>query len=121
MRRHIGRLATDEYAISAVSAEELMRGRLAVLARRANGEQRVHAYRKLVATIRLLQTMVIVDFDMACEQRFSALRQQKIRIGSRDLRIAATALVHDLTLVTRNTQDFAHVPGLRLEDWSVSA
>jgi tRNA(fMet)-specific endonuclease VapC len=38
-----------------------------------------------------------------------------------DLRIAATALVHDLTLVTRNTQDFARVPGLKTEDWSVSA
>jgi predicted nucleic acid-binding protein len=55
VRRHIGSLAPDEYAISAVSAEELMRGRLAVLARRGSGEQRVHAYRKLVATIRFLQ------------------------------------------------------------------
>jgi tRNA(fMet)-specific endonuclease VapC len=35
-----------------------------------------------------------------------------------DLRIAATALVHTLTLVTRNTKDFARVPGLRLADWS---
>lgn len=31
--------------------------------------------------------------------------------------IAATSLVHDLTLVTHNTQDFKNVPGLRLEDW----
>jgi tRNA(fMet)-specific endonuclease VapC len=34
-----------------------------------------------------------------------------------DLMIAATALVHDLTLVTHNTQDFVDVPGLRLVDW----
>jgi tRNA(fMet)-specific endonuclease VapC len=34
-----------------------------------------------------------------------------------DLLIACTALVHDLTLVTHNTQDFAQIPGLRLEDW----
>ena len=34
-----------------------------------------------------------------------------------DLMIAATALVHDLTLVTHNTQDFVNVRGLRIEDW----
>jgi tRNA(fMet)-specific endonuclease VapC len=55
---------------------------------------------------------------MACERKFTELRRQKIRIGTRDLRIAATALVHDLTLVTRNHKDFFRVPALRIEDWS---
>jgi tRNA(fMet)-specific endonuclease VapC len=31
--------------------------------------------------------------------------------------IAATAIVHDLILVTHNTRDFQNIPGLRLEDW----
>jgi tRNA(fMet)-specific endonuclease VapC len=56
---------------------------------------------------------------MACERKFNELRRQKIRIGTRDLRIAATALVHNLTLVTRNHKDFSRVPALRIEDWSV--
>ena len=34
-----------------------------------------------------------------------------------DLLIAATALVHDLTLVTHNVRDFANVPGLMVQDW----
>jgi tRNA(fMet)-specific endonuclease VapC len=34
-----------------------------------------------------------------------------------DLLIAVTALVHGLMLVTHNTQDFAHIPGLTLVDW----
>lgn len=34
-----------------------------------------------------------------------------------DRLIAATALVHDLTLVTINGADFRDVPGLRLEVW----
>lgn len=43
------------------------------------------------------------------------LRQQrKMRLG--DAVIAATALTHNLPLVTRNTQDFKHVTGLRLID-----
>ena len=34
-----------------------------------------------------------------------------------DLMIAAVAFVHDLTLVTHNTQHFADIAGVRLEDW----
>ena len=36
-----------------------------------------------------------------------------------DLLIASTALVHNLTVVTHNTQDHADIPGLNLEDWLV--
>lgn len=39
-------------------------------------------------------------------------------IGILDAQIAATALVHDLTVVTNNVREFARVPGLRVEDWS---
>ena len=42
------------------------------------------------------------------------LRQQGQLIPDLDLLIAATALAHDLTLVTRNRRHFERVPGLRL-------
>lgn len=38
-------------------------------------------------------------------------------IGTNDLRIAAIALVHDLTVVTHNTKEFQRVAGLRIADW----
>lgn len=41
------------------------------------------------------------------------LRQQR-RIGLGDAIIAATALEHDLTLMTRNTRDFRQITNLRL-------
>jgi predicted nucleic acid-binding protein len=34
-----------------------------------------------------------------------------------DGQIAAIALLHNLTLVTRNVRDFAHFAGLNVEDW----
>ncbi|MBW3540606.1 MAG: type II toxin-antitoxin system VapC family toxin [Planctomycetes bacterium] len=69
----------------------------------------------------LLQEVHLLDFDAACAERFGRERgpllQQGISVSAVDLMIASTALVHDLTLVTNNTADFQHVPGLRLEDW----
>lgn len=44
-----------------------------------------------------------------------SLRQQR-RMGLGDAIIAATALVHGLTLVTHNTEDFRWIGGLELMD-----
>ncbi|MEJ8856439.1 type II toxin-antitoxin system VapC family toxin [Variovorax robiniae] len=38
-------------------------------------------------------------------------------IGPYDLLIAAIALAHNLTVVTRNVREFSRVPGLRVENW----
>jgi len=37
-----------------------------------------------------------------CERQFQEFRKQKIRIGSQDLRIASTAIVHNLIVVSSN-------------------
>ncbi len=38
-------------------------------------------------------------------------------IGLVDQLIAGIALTHNLTVITRNTREFARVPGLRVENW----
>lgn len=69
----------------------------------------------------LLQEVHVLDFDIACAERFGQVRGQLLRQGisvrTLDLMIASVALVHDLTLVANNTADFQNVPGLRLQDW----
>jgi tRNA(fMet)-specific endonuclease VapC len=69
----------------------------------------------------LLDDVTIVDFDHQCALRYGQVRSgllaQGVVVNPVDLMIAATALAHDLTLVTHNTRDFAAVPGLRVVDW----
>lgn len=42
----------------------------------------------------------------------------RLRIGTMELRIAASALTSGAALVTRNVQDCQRVPGLVIEDWT---
>jgi tRNA(fMet)-specific endonuclease VapC len=69
----------------------------------------------------LLVELEVIAFDPASAEEFGKLRDVLKRTGvnvdSVDLMIASVALVHDLTLVTHNTQHFQPVPGLRVVDW----
>jgi tRNA(fMet)-specific endonuclease VapC len=69
----------------------------------------------------LLPHLTILDFDHRCAHEFGRVHATLLNLGrpvdAVDMQIAATALVHNLTLVTHNTKDYQHVPGLRLEDW----
>ena len=61
----------------------------------------------------LFRRLTVHPLDAAVIERAIALRQED-RMGLADANIAATALVHDLPLVTRNEEDFKHVTGLRV-------
>jgi tRNA(fMet)-specific endonuclease VapC len=65
------------------------------------------------------RTITVIGFDTQAQTVFKTLLTQKLRIGTQDLRIAAVALSQGATLVTRNRQDFAAIPALKIEDWSL--
>ena len=60
----------------------------------------------------------LLPLNRTIVERFGILRgdlqRRGQRIGDLDLLIAATALHHDLTLVTRNLRHFSRIPDLRL-------
>jgi predicted nucleic acid-binding protein len=61
----------------------------------------------------------VLPFDQPAQVAFDTLPPACKRIGTMDRRIAAVALARNFTLLTRNTSDFALIPGLKYQDWTV--
>lgn len=119
MLRHLHAFHDDDsVAVTVSSVEEQIRGRLEIIRRHGGSSMQVAAYAAFQETRRYFASWQVVDFTQAAFEQFSILQQQRVRIGSQDLRIAAITLTSDALLVTRNTRDFAQVPNLRIEDWS---
>jgi predicted nucleic acid-binding protein len=71
-RARLASFPPEEVAVRVVTVDERRRGRLAILARRAEGEARVHADTKLLETGRVCSTIPVVPLDMAGEQQCQA-------------------------------------------------
>jgi tRNA(fMet)-specific endonuclease VapC len=67
---------------------------------------------------RFLDQVTVLPPNRSIMRRFALirgdLRRRGLIIGDPDILIAATALHHDLTLVTRNRAHFERIPDLRL-------
>jgi len=98
-------------AVSAIVAAELY----SWVYRAKTKPERLQGLSDLLSELQVLP----VDHDVA--RKFGEIRAALLDHGRPtpevDLLIASTALVHDLTLVTHNVQDFDHLSGLTIEDW----
>jgi tRNA(fMet)-specific endonuclease VapC len=117
LRQRLALQPAGAVGIGVVTVEESLRGRLARLARAGDGPTRLGSYRLLVEALLDFAKFPIVHYDQSAEDWFQQLRT--IRIGTQDRKIGAIVLANQLVLVTRNRRDFARIPGLTLEDWSV--
>lgn len=120
-RRLIDRLMavtqSEVLGVLIVTVEERMRGWLAAIAREKSVLRQTFGYRELSRLFEFYGEYEIIPFDDAAAQRFQELREQRIRLGTMDLKIASTALVHKAILLSANRGDFDRVPGLRVENW----
>jgi tRNA(fMet)-specific endonuclease VapC len=109
LRRH----DPSEIRISSVVKAELLYG-----ARRSG-----RVAENLSLLQRSFQPFLSLPFDDRCAEHYGVVRTQLERdgrpIGPNDLMIAATAMAHDLVLVTNNTGEFLRVAGLAVEDWQM--
>jgi tRNA(fMet)-specific endonuclease VapC len=116
---HVQLTHHSNIAITIITAEEQVRGRLARIRSAKSEKDRLPALLWFRESLALLGTFNLLDYDIAAASVFASLLQQKVRIGTQDLRIAAIALSTNAILVTRNRIDFGQIPGLTIEDWTV--
>jgi tRNA(fMet)-specific endonuclease VapC len=79
---------------------------------------------RLQGLLELLDGVTLLEVDRTVAHKFGEIRANQLDCGlstpQMDLLIAATAMSHNLTLVTHNTGDFANVPNLQIMDWLAS-
>ena len=101
-----------DIAVSVITVMELRYG-LALNPQRA---QKVEpAISSFLSSVTILPFST-VEAEQAAQIR-AALKSQGQPIGAYDVLIAATALQHNLLMITANQREFDRVPGLQTENW----
>jgi tRNA(fMet)-specific endonuclease VapC len=75
------------------------------------------AYELLGRSLKCFRQRVILSYSDGADSLFETWRKQKVRVFTHDMRIAAIAVNHSATLVSRNRRDFERIPGLSVEFW----
>ena len=79
--------------------------------------------KRLQGVLDMLNEVQVLPVDDVVAQQFGDIRAARLDGGlaapPMDMMNAATALVHNLTMVTHNVQDYANISGLNVVDWMV--
>ena len=114
----LAKTSVPEIAVTVITYEEQVRGRLGVLSRAKTLDEQVLAYQGLQQLATNYQSIVVVPFSHAAAIEHQGLRKVYPRLGNMDLKIAAIVITNKAILLTRNQSDFGQIAGLRIEDWT---
>lgn len=118
IRKRLRASADKDVVTSIVSYEEQTRGWLSRSARAKTPAEQIKAYDLLHGHLEAYCRIPVLKFDEIASSQFQQLAKAKVRIATMDLRIAAIAIAHGATILTRNLSDFSRIPGVKAEDWS---
>lgn len=121
---NIIRRFTEHYGavwLSSVAAEERLTGYLSSL-NRARATRTVlslpRAHEDFTEALKTINAIPVLPYSEEAEQIYRTFSAAQRRIGAQDCRIAAQAMAHGLTVITRNTSDFQAI-GAPCADWSL--
>lgn len=116
----IAGIPLDEQSAPIVAIEEILRGRLNAIRQAEAGKAHIsieRAYQLFEESLDALREIKFLAFTKSAEALLKEWRTKKIKGSTHDLRIAASCVVHSVTLDTRNRRDFENIPGLSVEFW----
>lgn len=119
VKERVNALDPEEVAVTIITVEEQMYGRLNRIRRANSADELMTAYARMWDLLEDIKNINVLAFDQEAYNCYNELVRQKIRIGTQDLRIAASVISRNGVLVTRNRRDFERVPSLRFEDWTI--
>jgi len=120
IRRRIAEIPADDSIVTTViNYEEQIRGWMAALSAARSAQSEIRVYGRLLLHLAAYRRMSVLPFDHAASEIVKGLREQRLKVGAMDLKIASIVLAVDGCLVTRNVADFQKVSGLQIEDWSI--
>ena len=109
---HLRRHRTDPIMISVITYGEMVYG-----ARKSKQTER-----NLATAHRVAEIYPMLTVTQSVVETFAGIRASLETAGTplddMDLLIAATALSHNLTLVTNNEKHFSRIPGLSVANWA---
>jgi tRNA(fMet)-specific endonuclease VapC len=120
IRQRVSGVNPEQIATTIITAEEQLRGRLNIIRKADSADTLILAYTRLWDNLEDIKNINLLDFEQNAYNCYAELVRQRVRIGTRDLRIAATVISRNGILITRNRRDFERVPGLVFEDWSIA-
>jgi tRNA(fMet)-specific endonuclease VapC len=106
-----------------INVHEAINGWLSEINRATTAQAKVPGYAHLLELIEYFSNWTVLPFDTAAAAQFDALKRigELRKRGTMDLQIAAIALCHNATVLTRNLAHFQGIPSLRAEDWLLDA
>lgn len=100
-------IPVNKFSLSVISVAEIEEGLLGI-----KRTKRLSAFRKTIEKIKIIQ--VTIDIAQNFSRIRKNLRKRGLLIDNMDLLIAATALEHNLILITNNTKHFSKIPELKI-------
>jgi tRNA(fMet)-specific endonuclease VapC len=108
-----------DFCASVVSFHEQALGAHARLNKAKRPADLIRGYELLMEVLKCYAKSTVLPFDAAASATLDGFKRLRLKCGVMDQRIAAIAVCRKLTLLSRNTSDFAGISALVIEDWTV--